>query len=61
MDCSGSVSGHAQNDASGKCCWCGRRLDPPVPPSRHGWGPTELDQEYRRTYDPDYGSGPYDV
>jgi len=61
LSCSSSVSGHAQNDASGCCCWCGRRVDPPVPaPRLNGWR-TVLDAEYRRYYDPDYGTDPLDV
>lgn len=60
LDCPNSVSGHAQNDVSGLCCWCGRRVDPPVPrPDLRSWR-TELDAEYRRFYDPDYGTDPLD-
>lgn len=62
MYCSGSVSGHAQNDRSGRCCWCGAWVDPPVPMPRLGRGyRTELDQAYRRQWDPDWGTDPYDV
>lgn len=59
--CPQSVSGHAQNDGSGRCCWCGRRVDPPVPvPDLRGWR-TVLDTEYRRHWDPDFGLDREDV
>lgn len=63
LDCPESVSGHAQNDGSGLCCWCGRRIDPPVAAPRDLGRSyrTELDLEYRRMYDPDFGTGHYDV
>lgn len=59
--CPGSITSHAQNDRTGRCCWCGTRLYPPVPcPPLRGWR-TNLDQEYRRHYDPDYGTNPSDT
>jgi hypothetical protein len=60
-ECSGSVTGHGQSDRSGLCCWCGRRVDPPMPMPRLGPGyRTELDVAYRTYYDPDYGTDPHD-
>lgn len=60
--CPNIVTGHAQNDQSGRCCWCGRQIDPPVPAPRLGRSyRTELDLEYRRVYDPDFGTHFLDV
>ena len=60
-ECRGSVTGHAQNDMSGRCCWCGVRVDPPMPmPDLRSWR-TELDRAYRQYYDPDFGDHPYDL
>lgn len=54
-ECSGSVSGH-QAGKDGMCTWgCGTRVSAPVPKPRTT-GQTDLGQEYRRHYDPDYGS-----
>lgn len=61
-ECPESVSGHAHNDRSGNCAWCGRRIDPPVPMPRMPPGyRTELDTAYRQHWDPDWGAGPYDA
>jgi hypothetical protein len=60
LGCPNSVSGHAQNDASGLCCWCRRRVDPPIPPPNLRSWRTEADAEYRRHYDPDWGTDPRD-
>ena len=57
--CPESVSGHDVG-RDGRCVWCERRVDPPVgAPVR--FGPTGLDQEYRRHYDPDWGTDYRDV
>ena len=53
IECSGSVSGHAQNDASGRCCWCGKRIDPPVPYRRQGMEPMDLTEAYEAFYGDD--------
>jgi hypothetical protein len=59
--CPDSVSGHAQNDRSGRCAWCGYQVDPPCPMPRLGSGyRTDLDLAYRRAYDPDWGTDPHD-
>lgn len=61
LDCAGSVTGHAQNDRSGLCCWCGKRIDPAVPASPPGhWDPSELRLAYEQFYDPDFGALSYD-
>lgn len=55
-ECPESVTGHASG-ADGRCLWCERRVDPPVAaPRLDGWR-TELEAEYRRHYDPDWGTG----
>jgi len=56
FECPESVTGHAQNDRSGKCCWCGKQIDPPVPRSNRGYGMSELTDAYNEFYDPDYGA-----
>lgn len=55
---------HTHDEGSrrdGRCTWCGYRFDTPAPrPPLAGWR-TELDQAYRRHYDPDYGIDPRDT
>jgi len=53
LDCPNSVSGHAQNDSSGKCCWCGKRICPPVPYRRQDMEPTDLTEAYEAYYSDD--------
>ena len=60
--CPGSVSGHDSGGTTdGSCTWCGKKgvgrpaEKPRVTP------PTKADQEYRRHYDPDYGTGDKDT
>lgn len=60
ISCPESVTGHAQNDRSGRCCWCKARVDPPVPRPVHGWGRSALADAYDRAWNPDWGSGRYD-
>jgi hypothetical protein len=54
------VSGHGSADAEGRCPWCKRKIERKtsapdrVPPTVQG-------QEYRRHYDPDWGSDHRDV
>lgn len=63
QECLGSVSGHdVGGTADGTCAWCHRQVDPrpPRPDLPSGYR-TELDLEYRRTYDPDWGDSYYDV
>lgn len=57
--CPESVSGHSAG-ADGTCRWCGKRVDAPVRRPRTT-GKTDLGQEYRRHYDPDYGTGKDDT
>jgi hypothetical protein len=46
----------------GTCAWCHRRIDPtPARPELPANYRTELDLEYRRHYEPDWGDDPYDV
>jgi histone acetyltransferase (RNA polymerase elongator complex component) len=51
--------GNCFDDGKGKCSYCGRRMAkapaPKVVP------PTRLDVEYRRHYDPDFGTDDRDV
>ncbi len=62
MECPLSISGHDEGGRDGRCTWCGQRINVPVPRPELGEGyRTELDLAYRRHYDPDYGSDPYDV
>lgn len=63
MYCPGSVTGHNEGSRrDGRCTWCGYRFIGPAPRPRLGASyQTELDQEYRRTYDPDWGTDPLDV
>lgn len=59
--CPGSVSGHDGGDRDGLCTWCRRRVNSPVGmPLRLNRGRTELDEAYRRMYDPDWGLSPLD-
>lgn len=61
MSCQSSVTGH-RSGADGRCVWCERRVDPPVPRPELGQSyRTELDLAYRYVYDPDYGDDPYDT
>ena len=60
-ECSGSVTGHGMTDVKGRCPWCGRKIAGAAPmPDLRSWR-TELDVEYRRQYDPDFGNDPLDV
>ena len=52
------MSGHVAG-ADGTCNWCGKRLRAAV--SKPRTGETNLGQEYRRHYDPDYGNGKDDT
>lgn len=46
----------------GRCTWCEYRFQPPAPrPELSPSYRTELDLEYRRAYDPDWGTDIYDV
>lgn len=47
--------GQCQDAGKGKCSFCGRRMAAP-PPAPKRVPRTELGQEYRRHYDPDYGT-----
>jgi hypothetical protein len=60
--CTGSVNGQhdERGRADGRCPWCMKRVREPVPrPDLKGWR-TEADAEYRRHYDPDFGTDPLD-
>jgi len=53
LDCPKSVTGHAQNDSSGRCCWCGRQIDPPVPYAPQPMESTDLTDAYETFYGTD--------
>jgi hypothetical protein len=58
--CPESTGKHGPTDARGRCPWCGRKVERTVsPPDRVP--PTKQDQEYRRHYDPDWGTDHRDV
>lgn len=59
--CPESVSGHGTNTKSGKCQWCGKKVYAALPAPRRMSEPTEADTEYRRKYDPDFGTRKGDV
>lgn len=63
VECSKSVTGHDPGGTQdGTCTWCGVQVDRRRPrPALQRDQRTELDVEYRRAYDPDYGSGKNDV
>jgi hypothetical protein len=56
---------HTHDEGSrrdGRCTWCEYRFTGPAPrPSLGASYRTELDLEYRRAYDPDWGTDPLDV
>jgi hypothetical protein len=58
--CPESVSGCSAG-GNGNCRWCGRRVDGGARRPSRITEPTELGQEYRRHYDPDYGTGKDDT
>ena len=58
-NCPEAIGNH-QDNGKGKCSFCGRRMAAP-PPAPRKVPPTTLGQEYRRHYDPDYGTGKEDV
>lgn len=60
-ECPESVTGHNDNTTSGKCQWCGVRIRAALPAPKRVRQPTELDTEYRRKYDPDFGTRAKDV
>jgi hypothetical protein len=59
-ECPGSVSGHDTGSRDGKCTWCGKKVTSAAPMPRLTPRQTDLDVEYRRKYDPNYGSHPLD-
>jgi hypothetical protein len=62
-ECPESVSGHDTGGTrDGTCTWCGKKVGraAPMPKLGHDYR-TELDLEYRRMYDPDWGNDPYDA
>jgi hypothetical protein len=62
--CPASVIGaHDEGSRRDGCCtWCGYRFTGSAPRPRLGSGyRTELDREYRRTYDLDYGTDYWDT
>lgn len=63
QECPDSVSGHDPSGTrDGTCVWCGAQVDSrPGAPRMGSSYRTELDLEYRRVYDPDWGTDPLDV
>lgn len=61
-DCPEAAYGyHSSERRDGTCAYCGRRLSGPLPrPTRWGHLRSNLDDAYRRYWDPDWGSGAYD-
>lgn len=61
--CPESVRGHdIGGTIDGTCTWCGKKVGRALPRPNLGRDyRTELDLEYRRVYDPDWGNDPYDV
>jgi hypothetical protein len=58
-NCPEAIGNH-QDKGDGTCSFCSKRFKaPPSPPKRVA--PTELGQEYRRHYDPDYGTDKRDT
>jgi len=58
-NCPKAIGNH-QDKGDGTCSFCSKRIS--APPARPKVMPkTELGQEYRRHYDPDYGSNKDDV
>jgi hypothetical protein len=57
-NCPEAIGDH-QDGGRGKCSFCGTPMGRVPAPRRVP--PTELGQEYRRHYDPDYGTGKDDV
>lgn len=51
--------GNCFDDGRGKCTYCKRRMGKVAPP--RVVPPTNLDVEYRRHYDPDFGTDDRDV
>ncbi|HEU4752318.1 MAG TPA: hypothetical protein VFU47_04345 [Armatimonadota bacterium] len=58
-DCPEAIGNHADN-GRGKCSYCGKRLGA-APPAPKVVPPTRLDVEYRRHYDPDFGTDDRDA
>lgn len=55
QECPESVSGHRAG-TDGSCTWCGKKNVARAMPRPGITRPTDADQEYRRHYDPDYGT-----
>lgn len=53
--CPESVSGHRAGK-DGSCVWCSKKGVGSAMPKPRTTQPTNADQEYRRHYDPDYGT-----
>jgi len=60
-ECSGSVTGHGLTDVRGRCPWCERKIEGTLPRRDLRSWRTEMDVEYRRFYDPDFGDDPLDA
>lgn len=54
---------HGTTDTQGRCLYCRRKIRSAAPKPQSGTPLRELDMDaaYRRTYDPDWGTGPADT
>lgn len=52
--CSGSVIGAHSSDRSGRCVWCARQVEGPMP-APAGYARSDLTEAYDYFYDPDWG------
>jgi hypothetical protein len=61
-DCPDAAYGyHSLATREGRCIWCGQLLKGPMPkPLRWTRFRSDLEDAYRRAWDPDWGSGAYD-
>ena len=55
QECPESVSGHRAG-TDGSCMWCSKKNVARAMPRPRTTEQTELGREYRRHYDPDYGT-----
>lgn len=63
-ECAESITGHNEgSNRDGRCTWCGVKFTgaAPAPNMRDSRNKTDLGREYRRHYDPDYGTGKDDI
>lgn len=54
FSCTGSASGEHNPDRSGKCVWCSRWVEVPMPKPKSEKVVSELEHYYHTMWDPDY-------